>query len=612
MTAHRVAGAVGIIAFAVYLLTLAPGVGFIDSGELAAVTATLGIAHPTGYPLFTLLGWLVAHVPLPAAVIVRLNAMAAAFTAAGAATFTLVFRRVLLLSASRKRDDREIMIAAGGGALLLAFSETFWSQAVAVEVYSLHILLVSLVLLAFLRANVPLAGETARESHWYMFAFLAGLSFTNHMTTVMLALGLIVHYFMQQRSTAAAWNRIVRMSIPFLAGLSLYLYLPIRAAQHPLLSWGDPDTLERFLRHVTGRQYSIWLFSSAGAAERQLGYFLRSLPAEFAYAGLVAAAAGFVLLWKSNRPLALGTAFLWGGCVAYAVNYNIHDIDSYFLLAYIVTGMWAALGLAALCRIIAARGKRIVVAAAVVLAVVIAPLALHYREVDRSNDHLVDDYTANMFASLDSNAVVFSYQWDYWVSASYYYQLVEHVRTDVAVIDKELLRRSWYLRELERRVPWLIQSSRSEVQAFLRDVAPFEEGRPYNGDVIERSYAAMIMAFIRTSMGVRAVYVTGEIEPAYTAGYVRVPSGLAFRLRSEGRFFPSPSPEFRYRPIPKEGEMEARIRRLYADALASRGEYYLAAAGDTLEARKALKNAINFDPSTITGRRLLARLQGAH
>jgi hypothetical protein len=47
---------VSVFAFLVYLKTLAPSVTFIDSGELAAVACTLGIAHPTGYPLFTLLG----------------------------------------------------------------------------------------------------------------------------------------------------------------------------------------------------------------------------------------------------------------------------------------------------------------------------------------------------------------------------------------------------------------------------------------------------------------------------------------------------------------------------------------------------------------------------
>ena len=69
----------GVAALAVYLFTLAPGLTFIDSGELATVTSVLGIAHPTGYPLFTLIGWVFAHFPAGSEPIVRLNAMAALF-----------------------------------------------------------------------------------------------------------------------------------------------------------------------------------------------------------------------------------------------------------------------------------------------------------------------------------------------------------------------------------------------------------------------------------------------------------------------------------------------------------------------------------------------------
>ncbi|MCK4656993.1 MAG: DUF2723 domain-containing protein, partial [candidate division Zixibacteria bacterium] len=38
------------------LRTSANFVGFVDSGELAVACFSLGIAHPTGYSLYTLLG----------------------------------------------------------------------------------------------------------------------------------------------------------------------------------------------------------------------------------------------------------------------------------------------------------------------------------------------------------------------------------------------------------------------------------------------------------------------------------------------------------------------------------------------------------------------------
>ena len=49
-----VGGAVSLAALVLYLLTLSPTVNFIDSGELITVGALAGVAHPPGYPLYSL------------------------------------------------------------------------------------------------------------------------------------------------------------------------------------------------------------------------------------------------------------------------------------------------------------------------------------------------------------------------------------------------------------------------------------------------------------------------------------------------------------------------------------------------------------------------------
>ena len=80
-------------------------------------------------------------------------------------------------------DRRVAEGAAFGGAVALALAETFWSQAVAVEVDSLHLLLVSLLLWTFARALRPPDGR--EEARWWsFFALCTGLAFANHMTTI--------------------------------------------------------------------------------------------------------------------------------------------------------------------------------------------------------------------------------------------------------------------------------------------------------------------------------------------------------------------------------------------------------------------------------------------
>jgi hypothetical protein len=589
---------VAAFAFLVYRMTLAPTVTFIDSGELAAVACTLGIAHPTGYPLFTLFGWLFAHLPIAADEIVRLNTMAAFWSAAGVGVFFSLVR--FLLRTVMKRENATGTLAAAGAALLLAFSETYWSQAVAIEVYSLHAFFLAALLTVFLAA---VYGEPGREWPWHLFAFLLGLSFTNHMTTVLLAPGMLYFYFATQGWGRRSLARIAAMIPLFLAGLSAYLYLPLRALQSPALNWGNPTTLERFLWHFSGKQYRVWIFSSMDAAGRQLTYFVNSVPSEFAYVGLLLAAPGVVVLWRERKKLAIMTALLFLGCVGYAINYDIHDIDSYFLLAYMTLALWAAFGLEAVYRWLVRRMRgRWLPAAACMLLLSLVPLPFHFRGVDQSGNYLVEDYTTNMFASLNQDALVFSYQWDYWVSASLYYQLVQGRRTDVAVVDKELLRRSWYLTELEQRYPWLIGESRTEVEAFRRELAKFEHDLPYNPAMIQARYVDMIEGFIRRSMLRRPVYVTAEIEQEFTAGLQRVPAGLAFLLVADSAFHPTPRPRYVFRPFDRSGRLESMVPTFYANSLVARAVYYNRGS-DAREAETSLKEAALFNPSLREFRR---------
>jgi 4-amino-4-deoxy-L-arabinose transferase-like glycosyltransferase len=598
---QRVSIAVALAAFVVYRATLAPGLGFIDAGELGAVACTLGIAHPTGYPLFTMVGWLFSKIPLGSEPIVRLNTMSALFCAC---SVYFAFHIVGLLLPRGARPGARIASCAAA-ALLWAFSPTLWSTAVAVEVYALHACMLSLTLFAFVRANQA----EAPRGWWYVFALAVGLGFANHMSTVFLAPGLLLLYFAEQRGRPQTWTRLARLGLPFALGLSAYLYLPLRAAQAPLMNWGNPTTLERLLWHVGAKQYRVWLFSSSETMGKQLSYFAGRLFPELTYVGAPVALLGLLLLWRESRRLAIGTALLAIGCVAVAINYDIHDIDSYFLLAYFTLALWAGVGIHAVVSFIEKRTSSFALGALCAAALSSAALLSNCEAADRRNDRIVDEYTDNMLASLAPNALVVSAQWDFWVSASYYVQLVQGRRTDVVVIDPELLRRSWYFAQLGKRYPWLIEQSRAEVDAFLADLDRFEHDLPRESyPEIEEHYNAMILSFVQKSIATRPVYVTGEIAPERTRGLQRVPTGLAFRLYGDVAFHPSDIPALRYTPPARSGRLEDMTRTLYASAFLARGEYYLRRGRMPDEARSAFRAALSYDPESVIARRWLSAL----
>jgi hypothetical protein len=119
----------------VYVLTLAPGVLGGDSGELQYIPYILGVAHPTGYPLYTLLGWLWTHGVVVGDVAYRMNLLSAVLGASTAAVLYLIVQHLTSRHAPA-------LLAA----VLFAFSPTFWMQAIVAEVYTLNTAFVVLVI----------------------------------------------------------------------------------------------------------------------------------------------------------------------------------------------------------------------------------------------------------------------------------------------------------------------------------------------------------------------------------------------------------------------------------------------------------------------------------
>ncbi|MEK7263840.1 MAG: DUF2723 domain-containing protein [Bacteroidota bacterium] len=589
-----------LLSFGIYAITATRTVSFIDAGELATVASTLGIAHPTGYPFFTLLSHFVTKLPLGISTIFQLNLFAAFLCAAGIVFFFnfLFFFTTEFVSSNQRAiaNEQSLMqfVPAFCGALLLAFSETYWSQAIAIEVYSLHTVFLSVLLLTFTKAigNKPAEKEGLSEntspnsgSIFFVFAFLLGLSFTNHLTTILLAPAFLYLFFSVYGFSKESMQKIYMMIIPFVLGLSVYLYLPLRSSQHPLYDWGHPATFERFFWHVRGKQFSVWFFSSLDVAKEQLKYFFSQLPSEFAYSGIFFALVGIISLRKHKRAL-IFSALLFLGCVLYSINYDIHDIDSYFLLAYVTVAIWSAFGIQFLLKKFEVKSKKNevkqkkeapnkkIIAIVIVVLLSLSPLLFHYENVDASDNYLVEDYTRNVFSSLDSSAIIISFQWDYFVSASYYFQSVENQRKDIVIVDKELLRRSWYFMQMERHHPWFIKNSRAAIDNFLIELDKFEHNIPYNPQTIERLYRELILSFIEKNIPSHPIYITPEIEGDYTRGYQRIPSGLVFRLIPEGAQ-PLAVKEkiFTFRQLVKKGRFEETIPLLYSNAYFEQARY---------------------------------------
>ena len=590
-----------LIVFAIYILTTAPSVMEIDAGELATVQATLGIAHPTGYPLFTVLGYILLRIPLPFTTIYRANFLAALFCSLGIWLFVKSVKFLLennVLPAgkvvqskkknlktsspgSQNEEQPFAILAAVCAGFTLAFNKTIWMQSTSVEVYSLQIFLIGLIIYTVLKTYYK---KEEKSYNWIWFGLALALGFSNHMTTLLLLPFAAIFFFMKEKFCRSSVIKIFFSLAAFIPIIILfYSYLPLRASTNPILNWGNPVNFENFFRHVTGKQYQVWLFASVDAAKEHLGQFLQGFPSEFGYAGFVIGLIGIFYSFKTARKIFYPLIITFLFAVLYTINYDIHDLDSYFSTAYIIFSIFIAFGFVRLCLISIRKFRRMDFIILISLVLSLFPLALNYTDVDESKVYTYEDYTKAVLNSANKNAIIFSYQWDYFVSASYYFQYVENVRKDITVMDKELLRRSWYYRQQEKNHPDVMENLQPEISNFLNAVKPFERGENFNSGIIEKCYRTFMTDLVAKNIDKRNFYIGPELvqnemqrgEFSLPQGYQIIPDLLLFQVVRGNEYVPSKDPDFIIRFPKRRDHYIDFIANITASMLTYRAMYEL-------------------------------------
>jgi hypothetical protein len=341
----RLWGATGVfgLCLAVYMLTLAPGVLGGDSGELQYIPYILGVAHPTGYPLYTLLGWLWTHGVVVGDVAYRMNLLSAVLGASTAAVLYLIVHHLTSRHAPA-------LLAA----VLFAFSPTFWMQAIVAEVYTLNTVFVVLAIYLLLR------WEAARPSatDLLLAAFVYGLSLTHHRVIIIFLPALALFLWLTDREVFTNARLLLTIAALGLSPLVLYLYAPLRIWQlYP------PVFHDQILDNLLGTSFGVEFEWPTVAF---VGKFFVLLARQYSWAialGAWGLVASFVTLPRSGRdelprryrPCAI-MLLVAGLCNAlFGLFYRAFDVEVFLLPFYLVFALWIGLGWQALDKVIRSR-----------------------------------------------------------------------------------------------------------------------------------------------------------------------------------------------------------------------------------------------------------------
>lgn len=327
-----------LLPLAVYLPDLSPFVGRADTFEFQVVAPRLGIAHPSGYPLYILLGKLFSLLPFGSPAW-RVNLSSAVFAALAAGVLFGTLQPDSIRPDARPPHPEAAHCIALIAALTLAFSPTLWSRAIEAEVYTLNALIVAAGLWIAVRWS---AGEVAPRRGLPALALLTGVGMASHLTLgALIFLALPLALTLKPRPTLRVWLCAAALG---LAGLALYLYIPLR---WPAVTgeWMSPAQFLRFVANADSggalQPLAFWRDPSRWALVWE------RVRLQIGAVGAALALVGLARLWRKQWQLALGSSLAVGAWVWFSLSFYVADPDySAFLVpAHVLLIFWMGVGM---------------------------------------------------------------------------------------------------------------------------------------------------------------------------------------------------------------------------------------------------------------------------
>lgn len=500
------AAIVGGMVFLLYAITLARTTAFWDASEYIATAKILGIPHPPGNPLFVVLSraWTVLLEPTGFSVAVRVNLFSAFMSAASHALWFLILHHILRYF-SRERFVR--LAGAAASVLVSATAFTVWNQSnVNEKVYTVSLLSIAILSWLIIRWQERL-GQGGDDNILVLMAFVLALSVGNHLMTFLAAPAIGIFILLVNPKAVLNWKLYPPIVVAALLGLSIHLFLPIRAELDPIINEGAPEcetlgsaiasvatygragceplnsSINREQYKVEGEpgpglsgprqspipsqyanylQYFDWQWARSVEGEDTLFPPLRVIfTMLFTALGVWGAMEHHARDPKSFWYMAtlLGTLsvglvwylnFKYGYSMPDPLNdYTLHEVrerDYFFIASFSLWGLWVGLGLTAIWMSLKERfgsWRR----GSPIMVVAFLPLVMNWGYATRDYDFAARDWAYNLLMSVEPYGILFT-NGDNDTFPLWYLQEVEEIRQDVQVIVTSYLNTDWYAKQV--------------------------------------------------------------------------------------------------------------------------------------------------------------------
>lgn len=319
-----------LFSFLFYIFNLAPTVTYGDSVEFVIGAYKLTIVHPSGYPLYLILGKLFTFIPI-GDIAYRVNLMSAFF---GALTCSII---LLILSELTKSLSISFI-----STLTLTFSFTFSYLSTIAEVYTFSALFVSILVYILLQW-----GKSGEKKLLFLFSFVLGLSLTNHLTILLFFPSFLIYLFLTKSKTSLKPMDFAKIILLFLLGLLPYIYIPIRSyLSSEIIFWPGVKSLKEFMLFVSGSHFKVWLLNqNIKEFINSILKFISFLLIQFPGLATIFGAIGFWRNKKEYKKEFILFSLMFFSLFLFGINYQVEDIHHFYLPCYLIFSIWIGFGI---------------------------------------------------------------------------------------------------------------------------------------------------------------------------------------------------------------------------------------------------------------------------